>query len=305
MPIIEYRPQSKVKEISNWLLASGRSVTSQLGQDGILEKIFEIIGTTNKVCIEFGAWDGKFLSNTWNLIENKGWHGVLIEGNSAKFSEISGNHPSGRVTAYNTRVNLSGANSIDNILQTYGELAPDLMSIDIDGNDWHVWSSMDLLKPRVVLIEFNQTIPNDVYFVQDPEFTINQGASLLALIELGRRKGYQLVCVEQWDGFFVRDELFGSFGIEDNSIDAMFHSPSQTKIFQCFDGKLYTTGNRTLLWSGKTFSEDQLQVLSPSEQGFEDHLSEGAAAARQARISFRWSNPSRRAAARKGEAFAC
>ena len=178
MPIIEYRPQSKVKETSNWLLASGRSVTSQLGQDGILEKIFEIIGTTNKVCIEFGAWDGKFLSNTWNLIENKGWHGVLIEGNSAKFSEISGNHPSGRVTAYNTRVNLSGANSIDNILQTYGELAPDLMSIDIDGNDWHVWSSMDLLKPRVVLIEFNQTIPNDVYFVQDPEFTINQGRIL-------------------------------------------------------------------------------------------------------------------------------
>ena len=63
-----------------------------------------------------------------------------------------------------------------------GEL--DLLSIDIDGNDYYIFESLARLKPELVVIEFNPTIPNDVMFVQERNITVNQGCSLLALIAL-------------------------------------------------------------------------------------------------------------------------
>ena len=265
MPRLEYRPRSRVKFESNWLISCASNVTSQIGQDGIIAKIFAVIGETNKVCLELGAWDGKYLSNTWNLIENKGWNGVLIEADEVKFREIAINHSSDRVNALNLHVSLTGANSIDCIMSNYGQIEPDFVSIDIDGNDWHVWASMRRIKPRVVLVEFNPTIPNDVYFVQDADFSVFQGSSLLAFIELAHLQGYSLVCVDQWDAFFVRKELYHKFNIQDNDIDSMFEPIYQTKIFQCFDGRMYNVGHQTLLWKGVTFDSCSLQVL-PTEQ---------------------------------------
>jgi len=55
-----------------------KNVTSQCGEDGIIEEIFTIIKDGDKWCVEFGAWDGKQTSNTWNLIQNKGWAGIAI-----------------------------------------------------------------------------------------------------------------------------------------------------------------------------------------------------------------------------------
>ena len=75
----------------------GHNVHSQFGEDGIIEKVFQILGTTSKRCIEFGAWDGFHLSNTANLW-TKGWAGVLIEANSAKYRELVKN-----VQPYNCR----------------------------------------------------------------------------------------------------------------------------------------------------------------------------------------------------------
>ena len=58
---------------------------SQFGEDGIIQKVFEVLpDQKEKWCVEFGAWDGKFLSNTHELIANHNWKGVLIEGNKKK-----------------------------------------------------------------------------------------------------------------------------------------------------------------------------------------------------------------------------
>nr|VFK56242.1 MAG: hypothetical protein BECKTUN1418F_GA0071002_10832 [Candidatus Kentron sp. TUN]VFK61659.1 MAG: hypothetical protein BECKTUN1418D_GA0071000_115613 [Candidatus Kentron sp. TUN]VFK62495.1 MAG: hypothetical protein BECKTUN1418E_GA0071001_10812 [Candidatus Kentron sp. TUN] len=62
-----------------WLLEYRRNVYSQTGEDGIIEKILDIIPRNDKWCVEFGAWDGSFLSNTRHLIEHKGFSAVLIE----------------------------------------------------------------------------------------------------------------------------------------------------------------------------------------------------------------------------------
>lgn len=61
VPKIEFRPRSRVKPESAYLLKFAKNVASQVGQDGIFEKMFEIIGINNRWCVEFGAWDGKHL----------------------------------------------------------------------------------------------------------------------------------------------------------------------------------------------------------------------------------------------------
>jgi len=268
MPRIDHRPVDRTREDCAWLLKFRSTVTSQIGQDGILEKIFEVIGERHRLCVEFGAWDGKFLSNTWNLIANKNWSGVLIEGSAAKFAALSATHPYPRVKAVNRLVGWDGKDALDNILAAYDVPADfDLLSIDVDGNDWHIWKSVEKYRPRVVLIEFNPSVPNDVLFVQDADPRINQGASLLAMIELGKEKGYSLVCANCWDAFFVRDELYGLFGIPDNGIDAMhFYPQAETRLFHGFDGTLFTAGNRRLLWHNVEFAPDALQVLPPRKR---------------------------------------
>jgi hypothetical protein len=272
MPQIVYRPVNRMRRDCAWLLDHRANVASQIGQDGILAKIFEVIGEGQRFCVEFGAWDGKYLSNTWNMIATKGWGGILIEGDPAKFQGLAATHPYPRVKALNQFVHWEGEDALDNILDRHDAPATiDLISIDVDGNDWHIWRSVVKYRPRVILIEFNPTIPNDVYFVQDPDRRHNHGNSLLALIELGKEKGYSLICANGWDAFFVRDELYGAFNIPDNAIDAMhFYPEAHTSLFQGYDGTLFTAGNRRLLWCNRAFAFDALQLLPPHQRQYRE-----------------------------------
>jgi hypothetical protein len=273
---IEFRPKSRVKPESTYLLRYARVVTAQEGEDGIIEKIFEIISPANKYCVEIGAYDGKLLSNTWNLIIHHHWRGALIEGRemlfqqlsdrfSARNPEVEGRY-SENVTLIHEYAAFEGNKSLDGLLAKAG--APkdlDFISIDIDSNDWYLWESMNVYQPRVVMIEFNATIPNDVYFVQSRDFNINQGCSLLALIELGRKKGYELVATTTANAFFVRKKLFPAFNIADNDIDSMYYNANlQTRLFQGYDGELILAGYQKLHWHDFPFSQEDIQVLPKS-----------------------------------------
>ena len=112
-------------------------------------------------------------------------------------------------------------------------------------------------------------MPNDIVFVQDDDAAINQGASLLALVELGRSKGYELVATTAWNGFFVRNELYSAFGIEDNDIDVMHDTgPFESHLFQCYDGTLVLSGCRHLLWSDVPINQEDIQVLPKALRKF-------------------------------------
>lgn len=266
MPQTAFRPVNRMRHDCAWLLSHRANVTSQIGQDGILAKIFEVVGAGGRYCVEFGAWDGKWLSNTYNLVAHHGWSALLIEGNSEKCAAIPMTHPHARVTALNEFVSWEGPSALDAILtRQNAPRAPDLVCIDVDGNDWHIWAALKRYRPRVVLIEFNPSIPNDVFFVQDRDPAVFQSSSLLAMIELGREKGYSLICANQWDAFFVLDELYPAFGIADNNIDAMHFFPDmETRLYQGFDGTLLTAGNHRLVWKNVDFTCDEIQVLPRS-----------------------------------------
>ena len=269
--ILQSRRKSRIKPKSVFLQKFRKDVTTQRGEDGIIEKIFEIVGATNRYCVEFGAWDGKLYSSTWDLLNNHHWGGLLIEANEVKFAELEGAYcDNNQVATLNTLVEQEGEASLDAILTRAG--APvdlDFLCIDVDGVDWHIWNSLTEFLPRLIMIEFNPTVPNDIVFVQDDDAATNQGASLLALIELGKSKGYELVATTAWNGFFVRNQLYPAFGIEDNDIDAMHDTaPFESRLFQCYDGTLVLAGCKHLLWSDVTIGQEDIQVLPKALRKF-------------------------------------
>lgn len=272
MPTIK-RIKKPFDSSNNWLLNFASSATSLCGEDGIILKIFELIGVESATCVEFGAWDGRQYSNTFNLITKLGWRGVLIEGDKKRFGALQNTYSSyPDAICINRFVEFEPPNTLDDVLQDITlPQSFDLLSVDIDGNDYHVWKAVNRYRPRVVIIEFNPTIPNDVVYVQDRDMSVHQGCSLLAMIKLAKEKGYELICAAGWNAFFVLEEYFDLFRIKDNSIDKMFDDQVfATKLFQLFDGTLEIAGHTRLMWSGVEFSSEDIQVLPPEKRIYSD-----------------------------------
>ena len=186
------------------------NVYSQFGEDGIVEKIFDIIGTKSKVAIEFGAWDGFWLSNTALLWSQKGWKGVLLECDHTKAAQLKQ-----RIKGYNcigihAKVGTEPNNRLEELLRSNNiPLQADLLSIDIDGDDYYVFQTLDQLKPRVVICEYNPTFPTwlDIY---SPYGTFS-GCSVGALVRVAEQKGYKLVAITDVNCFFVLQEDYPLF----------------------------------------------------------------------------------------------
>ena len=273
MPTLRLNRRSTIKPESAYLNRFQADVTSQFGEDGVIDRIFEIIGSENRWCVEFGAWDGKYLSNTWTLLNEKDWSGVLIEGDplrAGSLAESHRGHPD-RVFVKNFYVGWENANCLDSVLTTTPIPADfDLLSIDIDGNDWHVWRALSKYRPRVVVIEYNPTASNQMVFIQDADLNLHQGCSLRALVELASDKKYELVAVTRTNGVFVRSELFSHFEIADNSIDAMRDEELTTEIAHGYDGTIFAAGHMMLNWHGVVLSQEDFQVLPKALRRYPD-----------------------------------
>lgn len=265
---------------NDWLcLRHSGNETSQGGEDGILREIFRVLEEAGKLpeqardrwAVEFGAWDGQHLSNVWALIKGCGWSGVLLEADETRVREMRANYADelDRVSCVCATVGLDGEALLDALLA--GTPAPDrlqLMVIDIDGADYHVWKSLQRFSADVVVIEFNPTVPNHVSFVQPPSVDVHQGSSLLAMVELGAALGYELVSATAFNAFFVRRELYPLFGIEDNSLNLMYSPAMPTEIFQLYDGTIRVCGTKKLLWLGRRFSDADFQIVDAGRRQF-------------------------------------
>jgi len=249
-----------------------KNYTSQSGEDGILEKIFEILPPGSRFCVEFGAWDGKYLSNCYHLIFDKGWRGVMIEADKKKFKKLQHHYKEKPdVILVNQRVDFEG-NTLDIILQkTTAPKDIDLLSIDIDGNDYHVWESLKEYAPKVVVVEFNPMIPQDIEFVQERNMEINQGTSLLSMVNLGKTKGYELIAVTTFNAIFVKQEYYGLFEIEDNNISALFHLKYKApSAFVLYDGTVCLSGNLYDPWRRRVINPLDLQYYPKFFRFFQD-----------------------------------
>lgn len=181
-----------------YLEAYGYKVYSQNDEDGIIHEIFNRIGTNTKIFIEFGV-DKGIESNCHSLLL-QGWSGLWIEGRKQAYEQVLRRFApairQGKLEVLNKYITIE---NINQIIKDYGKSEIDILSIDVDGNDWHIWNAVNIVNPRLVIIEYQGKFPPEIDWVmaynEDHVWdrSDRSGASLKALEILGRKKGYQLV----------------------------------------------------------------------------------------------------------------
>jgi hypothetical protein len=195
---------------------SGLKIFSQFDEDGIIQEIFNRIGTTNKRFVEFGVGTG--IENNTLALLLYGWKGLWIEGNDRSVAEIQSRFSDVLSAGHLSLVHsLVTAENINELIGSGIQGEIDLLSVDIDGNDYYVFDAIHVVQPRVVVIEYNAKFPPALSIVQKyhPDYTWDltdyYGASLNALVRVARRRGYCLVgCnLAGANAFFVRDDLVG------------------------------------------------------------------------------------------------
>ena len=189
------------------LLDYRKNVFSFEGEDGIIEKIFDILKTKNGYFCEFGAWDGIHGSNTRVLLE-KGWKGVYIEAQTERFFECCQNTKqfNNNVICLNNIVSYTEeSKKLDSILKdTFLPSDFDLLSIDIDSCDYQVWDSLSKYKPKLVIIEIDSSHKDDIESIYESQK--NTTTSFMSMNNLASKKGYKLLC-STGNMFFIRNDI--------------------------------------------------------------------------------------------------
>ena len=218
----------KVRQ-SNWMNGSAPlyayNVHSQNGEDGIVKKLFEVLDIDHGYVCEFGACDGIYLSNTYNIYKNNSrFIPVLIEPDAKQFNEMQTNLAD---IKHKIALNLfvsperQSDNSLDEIfdrlnLKDFHEKFR-LLSIDVDSCDYEIWQSLENYRPTVVIIEINSEYPPD----QEVYPCEPYGASAAIVNKLAKSKGYELVA-HTGNLIFVTREQFSKLNIKDNRLETLF-----------------------------------------------------------------------------------
>ncbi len=237
---------------------------SQHGENGVIAAIFDAIGVTSRTCVEFGAYDLTGFSNVYPLWSS-GWQALLIEGDPRRFAKLASDytaHPArddSRVQLANRFVTPSGADSLDCILEQYSfPVEPDLVSIDVDGLELQIWRGLSRFRPRLVVIEYNPTVPAHIELIGGDRV----GSSARALQRLGNEKGYSLVACIGWNAFFVDQAHAGSFADADN-LDALFDPSHLRYAMQTYGGEIFYSSPPGLPWV-QLYGKDTDSVESAS-----------------------------------------
>ncbi|MDJ0842624.1 hypothetical protein [Crocosphaera sp.] len=218
MPIIREMEQIKGRDRyknPKSLIPFGDKVYSQTDEDGIIREIFNRIGTTNKIFVEFGIGNGLENNSLALLFEN--WQGLWIDASTRsvnkikqEFSPIIERKQLQIIESFITKEN------IDDLISSYIKAEEiDLLSVDIDGNDYHVVEAITCVSPRVIVIEYNAKFTPPIMYCMDYNSTHGWrkddcfGASLKFFEVNLEKKGYYLVgCnISGVNAFFVRKDL--------------------------------------------------------------------------------------------------
>lgn len=231
------------------------AVYSQHGEDGIISEIVRRIGETDRRFVEIGAGDGRENNTTYRL--SRGWSGHWFEGDAehvARITQVFG----AELAEKRLRISqaMMTAENARELLEKSGVPTEfDLLSIDIDRNTSYIWRALAHLKARIVVVEYNASIPRDDAWEVEYDAgaswdgSLYFGASLKTLEMLGARLGYALVCCDLsgTNAFFVRRDL----------VDEQFVGPFTAAMFY-EPPRYYLVGARG--WPPRTYSSARVEA---------------------------------------------
>lgn len=203
-------------------------IYSQNGEDGIIDFLLHLLDSSldnyPKAFIEFGV-ENYTESNTRFLLQFRNFHGLVIDGcrdniNFIKSDSIYWKYDLEAICAFITKDNINDL--IKSYLKTRDISNVTLLSIDIDGNDYYIWDSINVIDPAIVIIEYNAlfgstkclSVPYKQDFCRfDAHYSgLYFGASIKALINLGKSKGYCFIGADSsgTNLFFIKNHLYSS-----------------------------------------------------------------------------------------------
>jgi hypothetical protein len=205
-----------------------RRLRSQNGEDGIIAELLLRVGWQHRFIVEFGVSDG-FESNSATLIQEYGWGAFLIESDASAFGRLTSRF-GGRPNVTMVNATVSSTNIAELFAAAHVPLDPDVLSIDIDGNDYWIWSALSEYRPRIVVIEYNPAYAPPCRWVMQYDAAhrwrgdTHYGASLASLTSLGTKLGYALIGTDSRgiNAFFVRSDLAGAARMVPREAEAVY-----------------------------------------------------------------------------------
>lgn len=239
---IECKKNNQLPDIKD----TGFKVFSQFEEDGYLLYIFSVIGHGKKTFIEIGANDG-INSNCSNLIIHFGWTGLFLEGSETLIKrgrKFYSKYPTPYHAKPVFKQAIVTAENINDLIKEGGlEGEIDLLSIDIDGNDYWVWKAIKQVNPRVVIIETHVefgmhpiVVPYDPNYMYPGKHPVYHGASPYAMSVLAKEKGYRLVATNELgiNHIYVRNDLAENF-FPEIKVETTLTHPKTVASFKAFE----------------------------------------------------------------------
>jgi hypothetical protein len=220
-------------------------------EESIISGLIKQLPDIPKTCIEVGAADGIWLSNTANLWKNLGWKAVLIEEGNSNFENLLKNTKGYSCMCYHKRIEPIGPDSIDDLVERGGYLFSGgdcsdigVLSIHIDGNDYYIFEALKM-KPAIVIVEFNATIPPKVDIIGPLNGKL--GCSARALGRLAADKGYMVISISGSNIILRRFDGWGTgeFNLHDynySMVQALFKDHSLSYLVQDYEGNWAISG---------------------------------------------------------------
>ena len=173
------------------------NVFTKEGEDGILLHLFLSIGTQNKQFVDIGSNDC-INSNCANLAFHHGWNGIFVDADSSALKRGSAIYKAFFGSSVNrfcfTEAIITRDNAETLLTKTGCFTEPDLLCMDLDGNDYHIWQAIELIRPRVVVTEIQiekgleEFIPPYENQFEIYESKLPKGASISSMNRLAEKK---------------------------------------------------------------------------------------------------------------------
>jgi hypothetical protein len=193
---------------------------SQNGEDGTLDVLRRQLSSSNRYFIEVGAADGIENNTAWLVVAER-YSGLMIEGNP-KVVERAQRMVAGHSIGVECRKMFVTRDNVRELKSIAPCHDPDVLSLDIDGNDYYVAQAIldNGFRPKIFVVEYNSVYGPErsvtVEYEKDFVFTkahptqLYYGVSISGWRKFFSRHGYRFVTVDRngVNAFFVDPVFF-------------------------------------------------------------------------------------------------